>query len=49
MNEGRIVKCPHCGNLYRVHPFQFGDQSACPGCRREADRNTRPEGTTWVS
>lgn len=34
---GRTVKCPICGEPYKVYPYFAGDQSACPPCRRKAE------------
>ena len=39
MAEDQTVKCPICGRPYKVMMFYAGDQSACPSCRAEADRN----------
>jgi hypothetical protein len=38
---GQIVKCKFCGALYRIFAYMAGDQSCCPQCRAQADRNTR--------
>ncbi len=34
------VKCKICGKPYKVYAFFVGDQSACPDCIREANRNS---------
>ena len=39
MNE-LTVKCPICEKPYKVFPNYAGDQSACPKCRQEAERNS---------
>lgn len=33
----RTVKCPICGEPYKVYDYYVGDQSACPQCRRKAE------------
>lgn len=38
MEQEKTVKCPLCGALYKLLPI-VGDQSACPKCVREAERN----------
>lgn len=40
--EPQVSKCKFCGRLYEVAPMMVGDQSVCPKCREEAQRNTRP-------
>lgn len=37
----QTVKCEICGDPYKFYPFYAGDQSACPKCRRKAERNMR--------
>lgn len=39
MNE-KTVKCPICGEPYKVYPFYVGDQSACSKCVNKAEANT---------
>ena len=34
----RTRKCPICGRPYKVFSMYAGDQSACPSCRAEAER-----------
>jgi endogenous inhibitor of DNA gyrase (YacG/DUF329 family) len=34
----RTIKCPICGRPYKTYPSYAGDQSACPRCRKEAER-----------
>lgn len=43
MNMETTVRCPHCGRLYKFLSMMVGDQSACPSCRREAERVMRGE------
>lgn len=38
--DERTVRCPHCGKLYKLVPM-VSDQSACPSCVLEAERNMR--------
>jgi endogenous inhibitor of DNA gyrase (YacG/DUF329 family) len=33
------VKCPICGKPYKFMMFSANDQSACPSCVREAEKN----------
>jgi len=40
----QTVKCPICGNPYKVYTHFAGDQSACPKCRAEATPKPR-----WVA
>ena len=40
MADSQVVKCNICGKPYRFFAFYAGDQSACPACRAEADRNS---------
>ncbi len=35
----QTVKCPICGEPYKVYPFYAGDQSACPKCQAKAVEN----------
>lgn len=37
----QTVKCPICGEPYKIYPFMSGDQSACPSCRERAEENMR--------
>ena len=37
MSMGQTVKCPICGDPYKVMPYYAGDQSACPDCVRKAE------------
>lgn len=39
MNE-ITVKCPICGDPYKIYPFFAGDQSACPSCVARAEKNS---------
>ncbi len=41
MSEDKTVKCPICGEPYKVMMFYAGDQSACPKCRNKAEDNMR--------
>lgn len=34
----KTVKCPFCGRLYKFYAFSAADQSACPRCVAEAER-----------
>ena len=34
----RTVKCPICGEPYKVYPFYAGDQSACQECQAKANK-----------
>ena len=34
----QTVKCPICGDPYKVYPYFAGDQSACPDCRAKAEK-----------
>lgn len=34
----RTVKCPICGEPYKLMPFYAGDQTACPNCVAKAAR-----------
>ena len=36
MSEEQTVKCPICGEPYKVYMFYAGDQSAFPDCVRKA-------------
>ena len=42
MNE-QTVKCPICGEPYKVYPNYSGDQSACESCRWKAERKVKAE------
>jgi transposase-like protein len=33
----QTMKCPICGDPYKVYAFYAGDQSACPDCQRKAN------------
>ena len=35
------VKCPICGEPYKVYAFFTGDQSACPKCVAKAEEYKR--------
>ena len=37
----QTVKCPICGNPYKVYAYHAGDQSACSSCVRKAESNSR--------
>ncbi len=37
MNE-KTVKCPICGEPYKIYGMFVGDQSACPECVKKAER-----------
>lgn len=49
MSICKTVKCPICGKPYVFMPFYAGDQSACPACVREAEKNTfgKPRIPSW--
>ena len=36
----QTVKCPICGKPYKFMAFYDRDQSACPSCRTETEKNT---------
>jgi hypothetical protein len=40
----RTVKCPICGKPYKTYSYYAGDQSACPKCVREAEKNSWEKG-----
>jgi sarcosine oxidase delta subunit len=40
MNGERRIKCPICGEPYKVYMFTVADQSACPRCVRKAEQNS---------
>lgn len=44
--DERTVKCPICGEPYKVYAFSAADQSACPQCVKKAaakdDKGMRP-------
>lgn len=42
MNGERTIKCPICGEPYKIYPDCVGDQSACPKCVKKAEENTKP-------
>lgn len=42
-NAIEVVKCPICGEPYKVYPFYAGEQSACPKCRVESKPNIEYE------
>jgi transposase-like protein len=33
----QTIKCPICGEPYKVYSHMAGDQSACPDCQRKAN------------
>ena len=33
------IKCPICGQPYKVYAFSAADQSACPSCVQKAEQN----------
>lgn len=35
----KTVKCPICGEPYKVYPHYAGDQSACRRCQDRATQN----------
>ena len=37
--SGQTVKCPICGEPYKIYLYSAADQSACPKCVRRAERN----------
>jgi sarcosine oxidase delta subunit len=37
--DEKTVKCPICGKPYKVYSMYAGDQSACPKCVEEAEKN----------
>lgn len=39
--NGQTVKCPICRRPYKVYMHTVADQSACPGCVREAEQQIR--------
>jgi endogenous inhibitor of DNA gyrase (YacG/DUF329 family) len=38
----RTVKCPICGEPYKVYAYTTADQSACPQCVRKAETKVDP-------
>lgn len=36
----QTIQCPICKQPYKVYSHYAGDQTACPSCRRKADRNS---------
>ena len=34
----QTIKCPICGEPYKVIPFLAKDQSACPQCIKKAEK-----------
>ena len=36
----KTVKCKICGKPYKIYMFSSADQSACPSCVAEAERNS---------
>lgn len=44
MNE-KTVKCPICGEPYKIYSGLADDQSACPAFRAKAEKNMG--GRTW--
>ena len=40
----QIVKCPICGRPYKFYAYYCGDQSVCPKCREEVERQTNNNG-----
>jgi len=39
LDDGKVIKCPICGKPYRIYSYYAHDQSVCPKCRIEADKN----------
>ena len=37
--NGETVKCPICGEPYKVFMYTIADQSACPSCIIKAEDN----------
>ena len=42
----QTLKCPICGNPYKVYAFYSGDQSACGQCLSKAKSIEKP-GNSW--
>ena len=38
--NGKTIKCPICEKPYKVYMHTVADQSACPKCVAEAERNS---------
>jgi len=36
--ESKTVKCPICGEPYKVYAYTVADQSACRDCVRKAEQ-----------
>jgi uncharacterized protein (DUF983 family) len=41
------IKCPICGRPYKFSPFLDKDQSACPQCVEEAEKNMTTRIKGW--
>ncbi len=41
----KTVRCPICGQPYKVYSHTTADQSACPVCVHKAERLSKPK---WV-
>lgn len=35
----KTIKCPICGKPYKFYAFYAGDQSVCPKCVAEAEKD----------
>jgi endogenous inhibitor of DNA gyrase (YacG/DUF329 family) len=44
----QTIKCPICGKPYKIFSHYAGDQSACPSCVKEAEREIKREPFTWM-
>lgn len=45
MSEGKVVKCPICGEPYIIAMYTTANRSACPKCVRRAEKNSENGGT----
>lgn len=48
LDDGKVVKCPICGGPYRIYSYYAGDQSTCPKCQKEADKNMDLDKPEWT-
>jgi endogenous inhibitor of DNA gyrase (YacG/DUF329 family) len=41
--SGTTVKCPICGEPYKIYMHTTADQSACPDCVRKAEEKEQKQ------
>jgi len=48
MSDSKVMRCPFCRRLYKTYSMMVGDQSCCPACRIEAEKNMGERPAKWV-